>query len=134
MEISPQVEAKISEDEELLALLKSAQPNEHLHRTLMIYLDMPELPKQPEGAKPWEFRKWTPEEEAAYTSAASAVVEKAEQGLRIDGLRIFNLMRSAGAASVTGTAEALVKALELDSVRAAVMDDRQIIRGAMERG
>jgi hypothetical protein len=92
-----------------------------INRGVFLTLNGPELPK---GAI-------SQEEMAAYTERMSEVVAQAKQGFSgIEGLKVNNLMKT-GYAIIDGSAEAVVKALELDCVKNGAIGDRPSLRGSV---
>jgi hypothetical protein len=121
MKIPHTVATKIEDDRELLDLLKAASPDTYIHRSVAFGLNIPRVPK--DGS--------SKEENDAFFETIRVVAEKAGQTFSgIAGLTVNHLMKSIGMASVSGTAEALVKAIESDSVKHAFLSDRIMFRGA----
>lgn len=123
MDISSAVAHKIGQDEELLDLLRAADPKAQIDRGILLTLNTPEVPTG----------YVSEEDRAAFTERMSEVATQAAQGFAgIEGLEVYNLMKGIGHASIGGTAEAVAKALELDCVTNGMIGDRPIIRGASD--
>lgn len=131
MDISHSVAEKLKEDSELLGLLRAAKPEGNISRALMVILNTPPMPAQPEGTPKWKAAM-SPEEGTAYLAKVGEVVEEARQGLsQFPGITVYNLMQMAGCASISGTAGDLVKFFEMGCVKSVIIGDRPIIRPAM---
>jgi len=98
--------------------LKNAVPETPVNRGVLLTLDTPAVPKPPVSADVL----------AAFNARVKEVVDQAGKGFAgIEGLTVHNLMAS-GFASITGTAEAIVKEIELDYVETGMMGDRKVTR------
>jgi post-segregation antitoxin (ccd killing protein) len=115
MELSSVAAAKVSEDRELLTQLRQATP-QTLINNVGLFFD------HGQG----------PEDTLADRVRASSKRAKAKLD-DISGLKIDKYLELFGCAFVSGTAEAIAKALELDSVTGATKGDRPIFRGASRR-
>jgi len=120
MDVSNAVAQKLRQDRELLDLLKRSDPTAQINREVRLSLNRPEMPKG----------NVTEEARAAFTDRMSELVSQAQQGFAgIPGLTAWNLMQVIGYASVGGTAEGVVKALELACVKHGTSDDIATTRG-----
>ena len=121
MKIPHAVVTKLGDDRELLDLLKAASPESYIHRGIAFALNIPEIPRG-DSSK---------EENDALMENIRLVGEQADQTFSaIEGLKVNHLMKNIGMASVSGTAEALVTAIESDSVKNAFLSDKITFRGA----
>jgi hypothetical protein len=120
MKMSHSVANKIASDPDLLSLLKTAAPQSSINRGITLVLSIPDTSQ----------KDMSKEEEDAWCEDVRRVGEQAQQEFSaIRGLEIHYLMKNIGMASVRGTAEALVKAIELNCVNNAFISDRLIFRG-----
>lgn len=122
MDISHAVAAKIK-DQELIELLDGSKPGDMIRRPVMLLFKTPPIPSS--DIPPTDSRY------DDFVDAVAGIAEKGEQQLSaIPGLKINNFMKSMCTANVSGTAEAIRQAIELDSVKVAALGDRQIFRPA----
>jgi len=113
MEMSSVATAKVSEDRELLNELKQASPTSHINAVGLFF----------------DEAKGPIESLADRVRAASKDGKTKLEG--IPELKIVTYLELAGMTVVSGSAEAIAKALELDCVRGATKGDRPIFRGAI---
>jgi hypothetical protein len=112
MEMSSVATAKVSDDRELLNELRQASPNSRINN-ISLWIDG--------GKGPIE-------------SLADRVRAASQDGKTkleaIPDLKIVTYLELAGMTVVSGSAEAIAKALELDCVSGATRGDRPIFQGA----
>jgi hypothetical protein len=122
MHILAAVAQKIGKDKELLSLLKASDPNAQIIRSILLTLNRPEVSK----------RAIPEEERTALITRMKEVARQAEEGFaRIEGLKVHNLMDAIGHASISGTAQAVVNAINLDCVKHAILGDKPFTRGTV---
>ena len=120
MDISHAVAQKIRQDRELLDLLKNTEHKAQINRSVLLTLKKPEVPRGDASE----------EERVAFSARMSELASQAEHGLAgIEGVKVYNLMKDIGHASIGGTAEAVVRAIELDCVKDGILGDTPAIRG-----
>jgi hypothetical protein len=121
MDISSTVANKIRSDRELADILRTAKAHDSIEKKILIILDLPDTPK----------RRPSEEERILYFTRLRSVVADAKEAFAaIQGLRVHKVMEKTGQALVSGTAEAVLRALELEYVQSAIIGDRPIIQGS----
>jgi hypothetical protein len=112
MELSTVAAAKVSEDRELLSQLRQASPNTPINN-VALFIDGGKGPIDTLADR--------------VRTASRATKTRLEA---IPDLKIVTYLELMGLTGVSGTAEAIAKALELESVSGASKGDRPIFRGA----
>lgn len=120
MKITHTVSTKIGDDRELLDLLKAGSAETPIGRIVALKLNVPSFP-----------RGSSRDEKDVYYSTVHQLAQEATNTFSgITNLTLHNIVEGIGLASVTGTTEALVQAIECGIVKSAFLGDRKIVEPA----